>query len=173
MPPPRFFPAFPYGLCWSVEVKHGDRVERTGADCTERLKKGKNSGRGHKLMLLWVQRKTLKQRRHHSLLLLHPIRFSCTILHDKKSEPVLLNSTPLYYASLTQVPRKLNEWQISGGGRGGREDVWLTTTCTHGLDTSAVTPFYLWHPLPPSPHPSLTRAWHIQQIHEKEYMRHV
>lgn len=113
-PPPRFVPAFPHGLCWSVEVKHGDRVERTGADCTERLKKGKNSGRGHKLMLLWVQRKTLKQRRHHSLPLLLPIRFSCTILHDKKSEPGLPNATPPYYASLTQVPRKLNEWQISG-----------------------------------------------------------
>lgn len=27
------------GLCWSVEVKRGDRVERTGADCTERPRK--------------------------------------------------------------------------------------------------------------------------------------
>lgn len=28
-----------FGLCWGVEVKHGDRVERTGADCTAKLRK--------------------------------------------------------------------------------------------------------------------------------------
>lgn len=27
------------GLCWGVDVRHGDRVERTGADCTVKLRK--------------------------------------------------------------------------------------------------------------------------------------
>lgn len=37
---------------WSVEVKRGDRVERTGADCREPREK-KSPEQEHKLMLLW------------------------------------------------------------------------------------------------------------------------
>lgn len=40
--------------CWSVEVKRGDRVERTGADCTDGRRKGEHRPRGQaNAIVLW------------------------------------------------------------------------------------------------------------------------